>query len=89
MAKLRFTDRFIDDATVINSARLHEHLVKVLSMLEAFPESGSSDVPDSIRDEFGADIRDCALNPFDLVYEYDRERDIVLLYGLIHQRLAR
>lgn len=89
MARLRFTSRFVDNAAEICSERDNERLLRVLGMLEAFPESGSSDVPDSIRDEFGAGVRKCALNPFDLVYEYDRAHDVVLLYGLIHQRMAR
>lgn len=33
-------------------------------------------------------LRKLALNPFDLVYTYDAERDIVFIEAPIHQRIA-
>lgn len=33
-------------------------------------------------------LRKLAVNPFDLVYTYDAERDIVFIEALIHQRTA-
>ena len=89
MARLRFTEQFIDDTATVCSPRLHDHLMRVLRMLERFPESGSPDVPASIAQEFGPGIRKCALDPFDLVYEYEKDGDVVMLHGLVNQRMAR
>lgn len=89
MARLLFSEQFLDDAATIFSPRVSARLHRVLQMIEQFPESGSSRVPASIERQFGPDVRKCAMNPFDLVYRYDRESDTVYLYGLINQRAAR
>lgn len=39
-------------------------------------------------DENGPLLRKLAVNPFDLVYTYDAERDIVFIEAPIHQRTA-
>lgn len=58
-------------------------------MIEAFPESGSSDVRPFLIQEYGPNIRTCPLNPFVLVYEYDLERDVIMLYALVPQKTVR
>ena len=89
MAKLLFSEQFLDDAATINSSRVNKHLHRILRMLEQFAESGSASVPPSIHEQFGPNIRKCAMNPFDLVYRYDPKSDTVYLHGVIHQRKAR
>ena len=59
-----------------------------LDTIEAAGDIGSKAVPESIRSEFGAGVRKLAVNPFDLVYTYDAERDIVFIEAPIHQRTA-
>lgn len=89
MARLLFSEQFLDDAATVWSPRVNEHLHSVLRMIERFPESGSACRRASIVDRFGPDVRTCALSPFDLVYRYDRESDTVYLHGLINQKTAR
>ena len=57
-------------------------------MIEGAGDIDSKAVPESIRSEFGAGIRKLAVNPFDLVYIYDAERDIAFIEAPIHQRTA-
>lgn len=57
-------------------------------MIEGAGDIGSKAVPESIRSEFGTGVRKLAMNPFDLVYTYDAERDIVFIEVPIHQRTA-
>lgn len=57
-------------------------------MIEGAGDIDSKAVPESIRSEFGAGVRKLAVNPFDLVYTYDAERDIAFIEALIHQRAA-
>lgn len=57
-------------------------------MIEGAGDIDSKAVPESIRSEFGAGIRKLAVNPFDLAYTYDVERDIVFIEAPIHQRTA-
>ena len=60
----------------------------ILDTIEAAGDIGSNAVPESIRSEFGAGVRKLAVNPFDLVYAYDAERDIVFIEATIRQRAA-
>ena len=57
-------------------------------MIEGAGDIDSKAVPESIRSEFGAGIRKLAVNPFDLAYTYEAERDIVFIEAPIHQRTA-
>lgn len=86
MAKLLLTEQFMDDARTIWSPRVKKRLVRVLSMIESFPESGSPNIPTSLIEEFGPGIRKCPLDPYYLIYEYDSELDVVAVYGLVPQR---
>ncbi|EHF02151.1 hypothetical protein HMPREF1008_00912 [Olsenella sp. oral taxon 809 str. F0356] len=86
MARLLFAEQFIDDAEAIYTPRLASRLERILRMVESFPLSGSSDLPDSIRRVHGDGTRKCSLPPFDLIYEYDEKDDAVTLMGIIPQR---
>lgn len=44
--------------------------------------------PASVKLQFGDGVRKVAPNPFDLVYTYFPERDLVHVEALIHQRAA-
>ena len=60
----------------------------ILDTIEAADDIGSKAVLESIRSEFGAGVRKLAVNPFNLVYTCDTERDIVFIEAPIHQRTA-
>ena len=57
-------------------------------MIKGAGDIGSKAAPESIRSEFGAGVRKLAVNPFDLVYTYDAERDIAFIEAPIRQRTA-
>lgn len=72
-----------------NNARfVSKKIFDILDTIEAAGDSGSKAAPESIRSEFGAGVRKLAVNPFDLVYTCDAERDIVFIEAPIHQRIA-
>lgn len=72
-----------------NNARfVSKKIFEILDVIEGAGDIGSKAVPESIRSEFGAGVRKLAVNPFDLVYTYDAERDIVFIEAPIHQRTA-
>lgn len=89
MAKIIYAEEFLDDAAAIWSSSVQRHLVKALQAIEAFPELGSANIPESIRERYGARVRKMAICSFDLDYEYDSEADVVLVYGLVPFRQAR
>lgn len=86
MPKMIYSDRFIDDASLIWSDRVMSELFTILKNIEAFPEIGSSNVPGSVKDEFGQNVRKVVVGPFDLVYEFAEESDTVYIHALVHQR---
>ena len=84
-----YTEGFLDDAAAIWSERVKRSLVQALAALESFPEIGSTDVADSIRERYGSEVRKMTVGSFSLVYEYDRTADEVWVYGLVPMRRAR
>lgn len=88
MTKLLYSDRFASDLACVTSAKIERKIFDILDAIEAAGDIGSKAVPESIHSEFGTDVRKLAVNPFDLVYTYDAERDIAFIEALIHQRTA-
>lgn len=86
MARMLYSETFLDDVETIYSPRVMQHLRMVLQMIETFPRSGSSDVPASIQSRFGGEVRKCAIAPYDLIYTYQAEDDVVRVRGLVPQR---
>ena len=72
----------------MTSANIERKTFDILDTIEAAGDIGSKAVPESVRSEFGAGVRKLAVNPSDLVYTYDAERDIVFIKASIHQRTA-
>ena len=89
MPSLQYSDRFADDVARVTSAKVEARIYAALDNVEAFGEFGSRVVPDSIREEFGEGVRKVVVNPFDLVYTYYPEADMVRVEALVHQRAAR
>ena len=88
MAKLLYSDRFASDLASVTSTKIERKIFDILDAVEAAGDIGSKAVLKSIRSEFGEGVRKLAVNPFDLVYTYDAERDITFIEALIHQRAA-
>ncbi|MDO4436810.1 MAG: type II toxin-antitoxin system RelE/ParE family toxin [Coriobacteriaceae bacterium] len=88
MAKMVFTEQFIDDLDTIWSSRVYARVRRVLAMIEQFPECGSRSLPSSIEREFGNTVRKCAVGPFDVLYDYDASEDVAYVLGLVSQRSA-
>ncbi len=83
MPKVELTERFINDAAQIWSDQVLDHVYSVVTVLESFPQLGSTDIPQSVRREFGFNVRKCVVVPIDLIYEYDEDADTVYIYGLV------
>lgn len=88
MTKLLYSDRFASDLAGVTSANIERKIFDILDTIEAAGDIGSKAELESIRSEFGTGVRKLAVNPFDLVYTYDAERDIVFIEAPIHQRTA-
>lgn len=88
MPRLEFSARFADDLSLVESGRLEARILADLDNIEAFGEFGSAAIPESIKEKFGPEVRKVAVNPFDLIYSYYSEQDLVRVEALIHQRAA-
>lgn len=88
MPRLEYSQRFADDLARVTSAKVEAQVYRVLDNIEAFPDIGSMLLPESIRSEFGKGIRKVVVGPFDLVYTFYPDRDLVRVEALIHQRSA-
>lgn len=88
MPKLEYSERFAEDLAMVTSARVEERIFRVLDDIEVFGGLGSRDVPRSIRERFGGDVRKVTVNSFDLVYTFYPQIDLVRVEALVHQRTA-
>ena len=88
MARLVYTDSFIEDMTMVELASKRDEIFDKIDLLSDFPDLGSANVPASIRLRFGSSVRKLVISPFDGVYEYDQASDSVNMLGLVHQRAA-
>ena len=89
MANMAYTEGFLNDAAAIWSPSARDYLLRALRAIEMFPEVGSADIPETIRERYGTAVRKMAIRPFDLVYEHDRESDVVYVHALIPFRQVR
>ena len=82
------TERFIRDLSRVYSERVLRGVESLLATLHAAPDIGSHLLPESIRQEFGDNVRKMIVAPFDLIYEYDPAARTVTALALIHAKTA-
>ena len=87
MTRLIFSDTFVDALADVQSERVYQRIITLVSYLEHMPEMGSPDVPEAARRRFGEGARKLVASPFDVLYLYDADRDEVHVDGLVHQRV--
>lgn len=89
MTTLWISGGFKGDLTQIRTDALLEAVFDTLEMLEAIPTLGSTNVPTSIKEKHGSNVRKLVVGPFDVIYEYDKSDDHIKVAGLVYQRMAR
>ena len=86
MPKLEYSERFVNDLALIESPKLEARILADLDNIELFGEFGSSNIPKSIKEQFGTGVRKLAVNPFDLIYADYTAKDLVRVEALVHQK---
>jgi hypothetical protein len=89
MAQIRITEGFIDDMLQVQNESKQNEIWYALSLLETFPEMGSRILSPTIKQRFGSNVRKIEVNPFDVIYRYIPEDNLLCIEGLIHQRAVR
>lgn len=88
MPRVQYSSEFVIGFSEISSSRLENEILNVLDSLQLFGEYGSLLVPDSIRRNYGDGVRKVAISPFDLIYTFYPEDDLVRIEALVPQRSA-
>ena len=57
-------------------------------MLDEMIDISAEIVPRSLLEKQEDSVCTTPVNPFDIVYTYDKEKDLVILHALIHQKAA-
>ena len=86
MTRIRISEAFVASTAKIYSDRVFDVVYHSLELIGEFPEIGSLDLPLAIKQRFGEDCRKVVVDPFDILYRYDQEKDVVYIAELIHQR---
>lgn len=84
--RLRSTVVFVDALADVQSERVAQRIIRLVSYLEDMLEMGSAGLPESVKRRYGVRARKLVATPFDILYTYDAEVDEVHVDGLVHQR---
>ena len=56
----------------------------MLQTIEKMPRFGSPMVSDSVRRQYGPDVRKALVLPFEIIHEYDQDTDTAYVYTLLY-----
>ncbi len=88
MAELVYTASFLEDMLSVELESKEGEVFSLCDLLADNPGLGSANLPLSIKQRYGEQVRKLIVSPFDIVYEYDAASDTVYLLGLVHQRAS-
>lgn len=72
----------------VTSMRVLNEIEQKIMALEMLPKLGSHDLPTSIQEQFGTEVRRIVCSPFLIIYEYFEDDDLAVVYELMHARQA-
>jgi len=86
--EITVTERFRTDVLAMEtSEKVYDHIMKTIQeTLPTIPTIGNNDLPVSISEKFGENVRRVFVRPFLIIYEYDEAAQKVYVYGLMHER---
>lgn len=84
MAKLVFDEEFLQQWADVPSQRTTDHIDRILQLISVMPGVGSSLVADSVRVAYGQNVLKMLVGPYQIIYEFDRSKDTVYVYGLLY-----
>jgi len=89
MTRTILTELFRKDIrSKVTSKRIFEEIKTKVKYLNVIPTMGSTDLPESVIQTFGENVRKLSNPPFLIIYEYDENEQLVTVYALIHERQA-
>ena len=83
MHSVIFAERFVNDLASVCSTKVLDRILHNVELLQTVPEMGSANLPDSIRELFGEDVRKLSVAPFLVLYKVLPESEDVLVLGMV------
>ena len=87
MAEVLYADSFFDEMVQVETERVRDNILDATELLAAIPEMGSTNLPRSIVEKYGPDVRKLVVSPFLVLYKL-LGNDRVLVLGVMHNRAA-
>ena len=87
MAEVLYVDSFFDEMAQVETKRVRDNVMDATELLAVIPEMGSTNLPTSIVEKYGGDVRKLVVPPFLVLYKL-LNNDRVLVLGVMHNRAA-
>ena len=68
---------------------INERIENMLGLIELMPGVGSAITADSVRLAYGNNVLKALVDPYQIIYEYDRCKETVYVYGLLYNPTIR
>ncbi len=89
MADIDFSEAFVEGMLKVRLESKRNEIFEKIELLAFVPEMGSRILPESVVRRFGREVRKVVIDPFDIIYRYFPEEDLVFVEGLLCQREAQ
>lgn len=87
MAEVLYASSFFEEIGKVEKKRVRDNILDATELLAVIPEMGSTNLPRSIVEKYGLDVRKLVVPPFLVLYKL-LPADRVLVLGVMHNRAA-
>ena len=87
MAEVLYANTFFTEIEQVETKRVRDNILDATELLAVIPEMGSINLPKSIVEKYGPDVRKLVVSPFLVLYKL-LSVDRVLVLGVMHNRAA-
>ena len=87
MAEVLYAEGFFEEMAQVETKRVRDNILDATELLAVIPQMGSTNLPRSISEKHGTDVRKLVVSPFLVLYKL-LPGDKVLVLGIMHNRAA-
>jgi len=87
VAEVLYANTFFAEIEQVETKRVRDNILDATELLAVIPEMGSTNLPKSIVEKYGPDVRKLVVSPFLVLYKL-LPADRVLVLGVMHNRAA-